>query len=89
MSDMAQLREEINRLNNEIMKLLADRVEVAVKIGEVKKQLELPVVDPQREAKVLEQVKKLALENHLDADGVVRVFKEIIMLSVKAQEKER
>jgi chorismate mutase len=55
----------------------------------VKKQLELPVVDPQREAKVLEQVKNLALENHLDADGVVRVFKEIIMLSVKAQEKKR
>jgi chorismate mutase len=89
MSDMTELRVEINRLNNEILKLLSERVQVSLRIGDVKKHLGIPVVDRQRETKVLEQVKDLAQKNDLDPEGVVKVFKEIIRMSVEAQEKER
>jgi len=87
--EIQQLRDDINRLNSEIIELLAERVKVAKQIGEVKKKLGKPVVDSSREAIVYEQVRNLADDMNLDQEGVEKVFKEIIKLSVEAQEEER
>jgi len=86
--DIQKLRDDINRLNSEIIELLAERVKIAKQIGEVKKNLGKPVVDTSREAIVYEQVKRLADDMNLDQEGVEKVFKEIIRLSVEAQKEE-
>ena len=86
--DIQKLRDDINRLNSEIIELLAERVKIAKQIGEVKKNLGKPVVDTSREAIVYEQVKQLADDMNLDQEGVEKVFKEIIRLSVEAQVEE-
>jgi len=86
--DIQKLRGDINRLNGEIIELLAERVKIAKQIGDVKKKLGKPVVDIGREAIVYEQVKQLADDMNLDQEGVEKVFKEIIRLSVEAQEEE-
>ncbi len=87
--DIQKLRDDINRLNGEIIELLAERVNIAKQIGEVKKKLGKPVIDTSREADVYEQVKQLANDMDLDQEGIEKVFKEIIRLSVEAQEEER
>ena len=87
--DIQKLRDDINRLNGEIIELLAERVNIAKQIGEVKKKLGKPVIDTSREAVVYEQVKQHANDMNLDQEGVEKVFKEIIRLSVEAQEEER
>lgn len=83
--EITELREEINGLNAEIVEKLAQRVEVARGIGEVKKRHGLPIVDAAREERVLEQVKELAAAHGIDADGAGRVFREIINLCTEAQ----
>ena len=87
--DIQKLRDDINRLNSEIIELLSERVNIAKQIGEVKKKLGKPVIDTSREAVVYEQVKQLANDMDLDKEGVEKVFKEIIRLSVESQEEER
>jgi chorismate mutase/prephenate dehydratase len=83
--EIKKLREEINRLNEEIIYKLAERVAVAVKIGAFKKRHDKRIIDLRREEKIYEQVRALAIRNQLDAEGVERVFKEIIRLCTEAQ----
>jgi len=82
------LREEIDRLNREIVRLLTRRVDVALRIGEVKTRHGRPVVDRSREALVYERVRGLADGVGLDRDGVERVFGEIIALCTRVQQVE-
>ena len=83
--EICGLRVEINRLNEEIVDRLAERVGVAIQIGEAKRRHGRPVVDRSREGKVYEQIRLLAEARGLDADGVERIFREIIRLCTEAQ----
>jgi chorismate mutase len=87
--EIAPLRIEIDRLNDEILDKLRERVEVALKIAEVKKRHDMPIVDRSREEKVLDRVGGLAADRGLDPEAVRRVFREIIDLCVEAEEKTR
>ena len=86
--EIGELRKEINRLNAEIVKKLSERVDVALRIGEVKKKHGRPIVDKDREAKVYEQVRKLASDHKIDPRSVGKVFREIIRLCTEAELKE-
>lgn len=85
--EIAPLRTEIDRLNNEILGKLRERVEVALRIAAVKNRHGVPVVDRSREEKVLDRVGGLATDRGLDPVAVRRVFREIIALCVEAEEK--
>jgi len=85
--EVGPLREEINVLNEEILEKIGERVEVSLRIGDVKRKHGVPVVDRTREAAVLDHVGGLAADRGLDSEGVRRVFREIIELCVKAEEK--
>ena len=82
---IAELRDEIDGLNVQIVELLARRVEVARRIGEAKRERNLPIVDRTREGKVYERVRELAMERGLDPEGVEKVFREIVDLCTGAQ----
>jgi chorismate mutase len=86
--EIEALRKEINRLNIEIVQKLSERVDVARKIGEVKKRHGRPIVDRKREAKVYQQVRWLAAERGIDTEGAERVFREIIRLCTEAELEE-
>ena len=86
--EIGALREEINRLNAEIVQSLSERVSVALRIGEVKKRHGRPVVDRSREERVYLQVRRLAAESGIDADGVERAFREIVRLCTEAELEE-
>lgn len=86
--EIVELRKEINRLNREIVEKLAQRVDVALRIGGVKKRHGRPIVDRSREAVVYEQVRELARGNELDPEGVERVFREIIRLCTQVELEE-
>ncbi len=84
--EIAPHRAEINRLNAEIMDKLAERVEVALAIAEVKRRYGKPVVDPARERAVLDKVRCDAEARGLDPGGTERIFRAIIDLCVKAED---
>jgi len=67
------LREEIDRLDSELLRIFNERANLALKIGELKKGLALPVYDPSREKKIFQRMKE---ENPgpLDDHAIVRLF---------------
>ena len=83
--EIGPLRDEINRLNVEIVERLADRVRVAMEIGVVKHRHSRPIVDRSRESRVYQQVRALAEEAGIDPGGVEKVFREIIALCTQAE----
>ncbi|MBC8224662.1 chorismate mutase [Candidatus Bathyarchaeota archaeon] len=83
--EIGPLRDEINRLNVEIVERLADRVRVAMEIGAMKHRHSRPIVDRSREARVYQQVRALAEEAGIDPGSVEKVFREIIALCTQAE----
>ena len=83
--EIGPLRDEINKLNVEIVERLANRVRVAMEIGTVKHRHGRPIVDRSREARVYQQVRALAEEAEIDPVGVEKVFREIIALCTQIE----
>ena len=59
-----ELRTEIDRIDNEIVRLYGERMETARKIGEYKREHHLPVLDSERERELLNRVGEKAGEAH-------------------------
>lgn len=84
--EIAEYRDEINRLNEEILVRLVERVNTAKIIAEIKSRHNKPIVDTARERVILDRVRAYALAHELDPDGVENVFRAIIDLCVEAEE---
>ena len=85
--EIKELRSEINILNKEIIEKIRDRIDVAEKIGEIKKKHGIPIEDKVRESIVYQQVRRLTEEYGLPYENIERIFKEIISICVDAEEK--
>jgi chorismate mutase len=77
MSDMAGWRKRIDEIDQQLVKLLNQRAQCALEIGHLKKALDLPAWQPQREADILLNVTK-ANEGPLDDAAIRRLFERII-----------
>lgn len=75
--DIDAIRIKINRLDNELLRIFNERAALALEIGKIKKQLNLPVYDPKREKLIFERIQK---ENPgpLDNSAVIRIFERVI-----------
>ena len=75
-----ELRERIDVIDNQLVRLLNVRVACAVEIGKLKHEAGLPIYQPEREAQVLAKVREsaTALAGPLTAEAVVRIFERII-----------
>jgi chorismate mutase/prephenate dehydratase len=74
-------RSRINNLDEEILNLLNRRGQVALQIGELKRQQGLPYFVPEREAEILE---RLVGQNRgpLTADAVRAIWREVLSASL-------
>ena len=77
MSDLQGWRKRIDEIDQQLVKLLNERSQYAVEIGHVKKKLNMPAWQPEREAEILRNVVK---SNHgpLDDAAIRRLFERII-----------
>jgi chorismate mutase-like protein len=73
-----ELRDDIDRVDEVLVRLLNERARVACEIGELKKQLGVEVYQPEREKQVLAHVRGIAAEGPLGADAIARLFERII-----------
>lgn len=88
MKTIEQLRAEIDMINNEIVGLLAKRMEVAGEIAEYKKRRGLPTYVPERESQVIENVKELARKSGLDEKMIEDVFMKIMEYTRNSENKQ-
>jgi len=75
--DIDEIRQNINHLDNELLQIFNRRAALALKIGEIKKELNLPIYDPRREKLIFERMKKLN-EGPLDDAAITRLFERVI-----------
>jgi len=85
-TSIKELRQKIEGINAEIIELIADRVTVAQRIGEQKKDQNMSVYQPKREKRVLRLCKKRAETVGLDKDVIEDIFVRIIELSRSRQQ---
>ncbi|PLX92526.1 MAG: chorismate mutase [Desulfuromonas sp.] len=71
------IRIEIDRLDHELLKIFNERAGLALKIGEIKKELGLPVYDPQREKRIFDKMRG-ANPGPLENEAIVRLFERVI-----------
>jgi chorismate mutase len=74
---MKRLRENIDQVDSVLVKLLNQRAQWALEIGEVKKEADLPIYQPDREKAVLARVQELN-RGPLGQAAVQRLFERII-----------
>ena len=72
-----EIRENIDRLDSELLRIFNERAQLALLIGEIKKGLDLPVYDPAREKRIFERMATLN-PGPLDDQAIVRLFERVI-----------
>lgn len=82
---LSELRGRIDRINLEVLELLARRMNVTREIGEYKKRHNMPVVQPQRYKSLMEQLVKTGEELGLSEEFVKGILSAIHEESVKQQ----
>jgi chorismate mutase len=77
---LESLRDEIDRLDEVIVRLLDRRARCAYAIGRIKSEQGLPIYEPQREANVIARVKALniRLGGPLDEHAIARLYERIM-----------
>lgn len=83
--ELSSLRSEIERIDRDLITLIAERVQVACAIGESKRAAGLPTVDPAREAAIIRRSAHLAREAGVSAEEVRDIFWRLVALSRRAQ----
>ena len=76
-SELQSLRREIDEIDRQLLALLARRMRLVLRVGDYKREHEIPVYDPERERAILDRLAAHA-PSPLTADSVKRVFERLI-----------
>ncbi|WP_432822313.1 chorismate mutase [Trichloromonas sp.] len=71
------IRIKIDEIDRQLLRIFNERAQLALMIGEIKKELDLPVYDPSREKRIFEAM-KAANPGPLDDEAIVRMFERVI-----------
>jgi chorismate mutase len=77
LAQIAALRDDIDAVDIELVRLLSRRAANALEIGRLKALLQMEIYQPAREEAVLRHVRSVN-PGPLDADAVARLFERII-----------
>ena len=78
---LEELRKKIDDMDEQIVKLIAERVKIAEDIGHAKRQQGKQVEDHEREKKVLEKVKNISISAGINEAEISKIYKEIMAVS--------
>src|SRR3712207_439528 len=81
--DLNYLREEMRNITNNIIKLVQDRMEVAKKIGNIKRQLNIEIEDEKVENDIKKSVMALTKDIGMDVEFSGRLLNRLLLESVK------
>lgn len=82
-----KLRQQLDAINDELLRLLNERAAVVREIGEIKEKQGVPKFDPVRERAMLEELTRRNPGPFKDA-AVKHIFKEIFKASLNLQEED-
>ena len=86
MNKLFELQSKIDEINSQILNLIIKRNQIVKKIGEYKKQKNLPIFDSRRERDIHKKVEISAKKKGLDRRFVGKLF-DLILTQSKTEEK--
>jgi chorismate mutase len=78
MPSLEDLRKDIDRVDEVLVRLLNERARCACEIGRIKKEQNVEIYQPEREKQVLEHVKSIAADGPLEPEAIARLFERIM-----------
>ena len=82
---LEEMRKQIDTVDEQIVKLIAQRIKKSQAIGDEKQKRNKPIEDINREKKVLAHIEALAREENLDEKEIVGIYRQIIKSSKVVQ----
>lgn len=82
---MKQIRNQIDGIDTEILKLLKKRMSFVIKLGKLKKKNGMPIADKKREEEMMKKLEKQSKKINLNAEFIKKIYKNIFKESRKAQ----
>lgn len=81
---MKQYRDQIDRIDSEIVRLIGQRAEIAREIASAKQKDNLPLYQPDREQQVYDKIAKLN-PGIIDDDSLRNIYREIMSATLKLE----
>jgi len=85
-AELDSLRNQIKEIDKELVRLLCQRMQVSLALGQVKKRRNIPIVDETRELEVISYVLSLS-HTPIDSKILKDLFSHIIRVCREAQIK--
>jgi chorismate mutase len=87
--ELLELRTQIDRLDESLVLLLANRFALTRRVGHIKASVRLESFDPQREEQKLNNIRELCKEHGLNPDMVAGILAQIMKETVRNHERIR
>ena len=84
--ELSRLRERLEEVDRQILDLIVHRSQLAADAGRAKRVAGLPLLDPVREARVMETAAAEARQAGIPDDEVRQIYRLLITLARKFQE---
>jgi chorismate mutase/prephenate dehydrogenase len=86
--ELSQLRQKIDSIDSQLVKLLAQRAEITAQVGKYKSQVGLPIYVPEREAELISKRRIEAEQQQVSADLIEDLLRRIMRESYHTQNVE-
>jgi chorismate mutase/prephenate dehydrogenase len=83
---LTSLRNEIDEIDSELVKLLRRRLTITSKVGELKSSVGMPIYDPEREASLFEKRRQQASEAGLSPELIEDILRRLMRDSYVSQD---
>ena len=85
--NIEEARKDIDKIDDNIIELLAKRKNLIKEIASIKKELNKPIIDEEREQEIIERLKKISKEKDLDENFISSIYEIILNNSKEEQGK--
>jgi chorismate mutase len=75
---LKNLRKKLDKINAELVDLIAKRQRIVVRVGKIKKKLGLPIVDKKREREIFKTIEALAARREVNVGLAKKIIKLLI-----------
>ena len=79
-----ELRQKIDKLDEDIIQLLKRRMGISKEVGKLKEELDIPIEDKEREKEIIDRLTQQAGRN-LSEEQLIRIFTAVFKSSKQAQ----
>lgn len=88
MDKLNELRKELDLIDREVLSLIGNRIRIAKKIGEIKKETKIAITDKKREKEIINNLTRMAKKYKIEKQLIKKIWKIFFKLSYKAEEEK-